>query len=114
MAREIGLAGAALIGEGQGVLTHCNAGGLATADFGTALAVIFTGLHITGLMLDKYVGYGPSQVAIPLTGTYRPVAVAWGIVAAYLLTLYHSLAVLTDDAVGVLEDVEVGRYHDYE
>jgi methylthioribose-1-phosphate isomerase len=37
----IGLAGAALIGEGQGVLTHCNAGGLATADHGTALAVMF-------------------------------------------------------------------------
>jgi methylthioribose-1-phosphate isomerase len=27
---------------GQGVLTHCNAGGLATADYGTALAVIFS------------------------------------------------------------------------
>jgi methylthioribose-1-phosphate isomerase len=27
--------------EGQGVLTHCNAGGLATADYGTALAVLF-------------------------------------------------------------------------
>ena len=26
---------------GEGVLTHCNAGGLATADYGTALAVIF-------------------------------------------------------------------------
>jgi methylthioribose-1-phosphate isomerase len=41
MCRAIGLAGAALIGDGQGVLTHCNAGGLATADYGTALAVIF-------------------------------------------------------------------------
>ena len=30
-----------LIAPGQGVLTHCNAGGLATADYGTALAVIF-------------------------------------------------------------------------
>jgi len=39
--RAIGAAGAALIGEGQGVLTHCNAGGLATADYGTALAVLF-------------------------------------------------------------------------
>src|SRR6185369_13457828 len=27
--------------DGQGVLTHCNAGGLATADYGTALAVFF-------------------------------------------------------------------------
>jgi methylthioribose-1-phosphate isomerase len=39
--RAIGTAGAALVGQGQGVLTHCNAGGLATADYGTALAVMF-------------------------------------------------------------------------
>jgi methylthioribose-1-phosphate isomerase len=42
MCRAIGRVGARLIGEGQGVLTHCNAGGLATADYGTALAVMFT------------------------------------------------------------------------
>ena len=42
MCRAIGRAGATLIGDGQGVLTHCNAGGLATADYGTALAVLFT------------------------------------------------------------------------
>jgi len=35
-------------------------------------------------------------------------------VASYLLTNYFSLAVLTDDALGVLENVEVGYYHDYE
>jgi methylthioribose-1-phosphate isomerase len=40
--RAIGQAGAALIRDGQGVLTHCNAGGLATADYGTALAVLFS------------------------------------------------------------------------
>ncbi len=34
-------------------------------------------------------------------------------VASYLLTLYFACAVLTDDAVGVLENVEVGYYHDY-
>ena len=37
----IGEHGAALIGEGDGVLTHCNAGGLATAGYGTALAALF-------------------------------------------------------------------------
>jgi methylthioribose-1-phosphate isomerase len=42
MCRAIGAHGAALLSSGQGVLTHCNAGGLATADYGTALAVIFT------------------------------------------------------------------------
>jgi methylthioribose-1-phosphate isomerase len=39
--RAIGRHGAELLGDGAGVLTHCNAGGLATADYGTALAVIF-------------------------------------------------------------------------
>jgi methylthioribose-1-phosphate isomerase len=38
----IGRAGANLISEGCGVLTHCNTGGLATAEYGTALAVLFT------------------------------------------------------------------------
>ena len=42
MCRSIGRIGAPLIHEGSGVLTHCNAGGLATADYGTALAVMFT------------------------------------------------------------------------
>src|SRR6202007_654599 len=41
MCRSIGRIGADLIGEGEGVLAHCNAGGLATADYGTALAVLF-------------------------------------------------------------------------
>lgn len=38
--RSIGANGAAIIREGSTVLTHCNAGGLATAGYGTALGVI--------------------------------------------------------------------------
>ncbi|MDD2768205.1 MAG: family 2A encapsulin nanocompartment shell protein [Methylococcus sp.] len=34
-------------------------------------------------------------------------------IASYLVSLYCSLAVLTDDAIAVLEGVEVGKYHDY-
>jgi len=34
-------------------------------------------------------------------------------IASYLISLYCSLAVLTDDAVGLLDDVEVGKYHEY-
>ncbi len=41
MCRDIGRHGAGLLRDGQGVLTHCNAGGLATGDYGTALAVFF-------------------------------------------------------------------------
>lgn len=35
-------------------------------------------------------------------------------VASYLLSLYCSAAILADDAIAVLEDVEVGDYYDYE
>jgi len=42
MCHAIGHHGAALLVDGQGVLTHCNAGGLATAEYGTALSVFFT------------------------------------------------------------------------
>ncbi len=38
--RAMGDFGAALIAPGSGVLTHCNAGALATAGYGTALGVI--------------------------------------------------------------------------
>lgn len=42
MCRAMGRIGANLIHDGDGILTHCNTGGLATAEYGTALAVIFT------------------------------------------------------------------------
>ena len=38
----IGRWGAELLGDKQRVLTHCNAGGLATSEYGTALSVFFT------------------------------------------------------------------------
>jgi methylthioribose-1-phosphate isomerase len=38
--RQIGKHGSALIADGDNVLTHCNAGALATAGYGTALGVI--------------------------------------------------------------------------
>lgn len=34
-------------------------------------------------------------------------------IASYLISLYCSLAVLTEDAVAVLDDVEIDKYHDY-
>ena len=34
-------------------------------------------------------------------------------IASYLVSLYCSLAVLTEDALGALDNVEVGKYHDY-
>lgn len=34
-------------------------------------------------------------------------------IASYLISLYCSLAVLVDDAIAVLDDVEIGKYHEY-
>jgi len=51
--RKIGLNGAGLIADGATILTHCNAGGLATADYGTALAVIFAA-HEGGKRISVY------------------------------------------------------------
>lgn len=42
MCHSIGANGAALIQDGATLITHCNAGGLATAEYGTALSVMFT------------------------------------------------------------------------
>jgi methylthioribose-1-phosphate isomerase len=41
MCRAIGEAGLSLIGEGATVMTHCNAGALATGGIGTALAPVY-------------------------------------------------------------------------
>jgi len=39
--RRLGRVGSALVRDGGTLLTHCNAGGLATSDYGTALAVCY-------------------------------------------------------------------------
>jgi methylthioribose-1-phosphate isomerase len=54
--RAIGRFGAALLPDEAHVLTHCNAGSLATAFFGTALGVIFTAHEqgkIAGVWVDE-------------------------------------------------------------
>ncbi|MEK6676805.1 MAG: S-methyl-5-thioribose-1-phosphate isomerase [Planctomycetota bacterium] len=53
MCRAIGRHGQILIRSGIGVLTHCNAGGLATAEYGTALAPLYTA-HELGRSFKAY------------------------------------------------------------
>jgi methylthioribose-1-phosphate isomerase len=54
MCHNIGTHAAKLLAGGGGVLTHCNAGGLATSELGTALAGIVTA-HRQGVKLHAYV-----------------------------------------------------------
>lgn len=51
--RAIGENGASLITQGAGVLTHCNAGSLATGAYGTALALMFRA-HELGTNFSVY------------------------------------------------------------
>jgi hypothetical protein len=54
-----------------------------------------------------------------LTGQYsmglsvRFMGISRNAIASYLVSLYCSLAVLTPDALGVLENVDVSKFHDY-
>ncbi|NQT46772.1 MAG: S-methyl-5-thioribose-1-phosphate isomerase [Candidatus Omnitrophica bacterium] len=51
--RRMGAYGARLVRKGDRILTHCNAGGLATADYGTALGVLFRA-HKEGKRIKVY------------------------------------------------------------
>lgn len=53
MCRQIGLNGERFIKEGAGILTHCNAGALATAGQGTALSPLFEA-HKNGRRFNVY------------------------------------------------------------
>ena len=59
----------------------------------------------------------PVSAGHPRRGQPEPVGALMGInqrgAASYLVSLYCSAAVLTDDALGVLENVEVDNYHEY-
>src|ERR1022692_3758927 len=54
-----------------------------------------------------------------LTGEQSPglsvrfMGISRNAIASYLVSLYCSLAVLTPDALAVLDDVEVGKFHEY-
>lgn len=60
------------------------------------------GLHQTGIPVEIMPSLSARLMGLDSMG-----------VASYLLTAYFSAAVLTDDALGMLENVEVGYYHDY-
>lgn len=50
-----------------------------------ALTVAFVGVHVVAILLDSYTSFGLVNVLVPFTGSWHPLAVAWGIVGMYLL-----------------------------
>ncbi|HEV8296923.1 MAG TPA: hypothetical protein VGQ20_06500 [Acidimicrobiales bacterium] len=49
------------------------------------LATIFTGVHITSIVADSYVHFGVADILVPFASSWRPAAVAWGVVGMWLL-----------------------------
>jgi len=66
---------------------------------------------VVGLFQSGLVGGGAAEPSRGLAVRFRGVDDKG--LASYLLSMYCSAAILADDALAVLEDVEVGEYHEY-
>ena len=62
---------------------------------------------VVGLYQPGLVGEQSPGLSVRFMGISR------NAISSYLISLYCSLAVLTEDALAVLDNVEVGKYHDY-
>ncbi len=51
--------------------------------FMATTGLILLAVHIGGLLIDRFMPFGPKDVLIPMRTSYKPVAVAFGIVAMY-------------------------------
>jgi len=76
----------------------------------TNILLVRTGEHKRGV-IGLYQKNLPGEQSRGIASRFR--GIDDNGVASYLLSLYCSAAILADDAIAVLEDVEVGDYYDY-
>jgi DMSO/TMAO reductase YedYZ heme-binding membrane subunit len=50
-----------------------------------ALTIMFVVVHLIGLAYDPWAAFGLDEMLVPMASSWKPAAVAWGIVAFYLL-----------------------------
>ena len=60
----------------------------------SGLAVAFVGVHVVAAVADSYVHFGPSEILVPFASSWRPVAIAWGVVSTYLLVAVEGSSLL--------------------
>ena len=58
------------------------------------LAVVFTAAHIGALIADSYVAFDVVDVLVPFAAGWQPGAVAWGVVALWLLVAIEVTSLL--------------------
>lgn len=58
------------------------------------LAVTFTAIHIGALLADTWVHFDVADILVPFASQWRPAAVAWGVIAIYLLAAVEATSLL--------------------
>jgi predicted ferric reductase len=58
------------------------------------LSVVFVAVHVGALVGDNWVHFGTADVFVPMASSWRPGAVAWGVVATYLLVALEVTSLL--------------------
>ncbi len=89
MNRAIGKHGAVVVGDGQTILTHCNAGALATGGYGTALGVV------------RAAWEGGKKIRV-VAGETRPVLQGSRLTAWELMQDGIPVTLITDNMAGTL------------
>jgi sulfoxide reductase heme-binding subunit YedZ len=56
---------------------------IAIHQFIATVTVVLLGVHVGGLLVDRFMPFGILDVLTPMHGTFKPVAVTFGIVAMY-------------------------------
>jgi hypothetical protein len=62
----------------------------------SALAIGVIAVHLVALLADSYVQFRVVDLVVPMASPWRPGAVAWGIVALYLLLLVEITSLVGD------------------
>lgn len=57
-------------------------------------AVLFTLMHVGTLMADSYVHFGAKEILVPFASAWRPVAVAWGVIAFWIIAAVEGTSLL--------------------
>jgi predicted ferric reductase len=56
---------------------------IAVHQFIATVAVVLLGVHLGGLLLDQFIRFRPLDLVIPLYSSFRPLPMAFGVVAMY-------------------------------
>ncbi len=59
-----------------------------------ALAVVFTFIHMAGLVADNYVYFGWKELLIPMASAWKPGPTAWGVVGFYIVLAIETTSLL--------------------